>query len=144
MVYYRTHVKPIIQYGVLVYGCTAFATLDPIHQLQKTNMKSIILPKFASVGHFMMTYRIVTVHELHVFELVKFILSSMAGRHLSSLLNSVLTFASECLYELRISSRLKTVLPLTKCKAGKFSHIEYHCCTINFYIGRFSRRQVTF
>ena len=30
MVYYRTHVKPIIQYGVLVYGCTAFASHDDI------------------------------------------------------------------------------------------------------------------
>ena len=122
LVYYRTHVKPIIQYGVLVYACTVFGNLGPIHHLQKRIIRSIcFLPKFASVDHFMVTNKIATVYELHVFELVKFILSSIAGRHQSNLLNSVLSFASESSYELRINTGLKAVLPLTKSKAGKLS-----------------------
>ena len=41
MVHYRSHVKPIRQYGVSVYGCTAFGNFDPIHQLQKRIMRRI-------------------------------------------------------------------------------------------------------
>ena len=45
----------------------------------------------------------------------------MAGRHPSSLLSSVLSFASERLYEFRTNTGLSAVLPLTKSEAGKLS-----------------------
>ena len=41
MVYYRTYVKPILQYRVLNCGCTVFGSLDPFHQLQKSIMRCI-------------------------------------------------------------------------------------------------------
>ena len=53
-------------------------------------MKTICLANFAGVDHFMMTNKTETVHELHAFKGVKFILSSMVGRHPSSLLYSTL------------------------------------------------------
>ena len=59
----------------------------------------------------MMTNEIATVNELHAFELVKFILLSMAGCHPSSLLGSILSFASESLYEFRTNTGLRNVLP---------------------------------
>ena len=35
LVYYKTHVKPIIQYGVLMYGGTMYSNLQPISKMQK-------------------------------------------------------------------------------------------------------------
>ena len=35
LIYYKLHVKPIIQYGVLLYGCTSFSALQPIMILQR-------------------------------------------------------------------------------------------------------------
>ena len=32
--YYRTHVKPIVQYGVLVYACTAYSNLNENFKVQ--------------------------------------------------------------------------------------------------------------
>ena len=43
--YYRNVVCPIIQYGVLVYGCCSFSSLSPIHQLQKRIIKVIYFRK---------------------------------------------------------------------------------------------------
>ena len=34
LVYYKLHVNPLIQYGVLIYGCTSFSILSPIYPLQ--------------------------------------------------------------------------------------------------------------
>ena len=31
--FYDTNIKPIIQYGILVYGCTSLNALKPIHIL---------------------------------------------------------------------------------------------------------------
>ena len=35
MQYYKTNVQPIIQYGILVYGCCSFSSLKPLLILQK-------------------------------------------------------------------------------------------------------------
>ena len=40
--YYNSHVKPIIQYGVLVYGCTASNNLLPILRQQKKVFRIIL------------------------------------------------------------------------------------------------------
>ena len=39
MQYYKTNVQPIIQYGILVYGCCSFSSLKPILTLQKKNIE---------------------------------------------------------------------------------------------------------
>ena len=33
--FYSSNIKPIIQYGVLIYGCVSFAALKPLVLLQK-------------------------------------------------------------------------------------------------------------
>ena len=59
--YYKLHVKPIIQYGVLLYGCTSYSALQPIMILQRRLIRSIFrLPKFASVKDLMIEYEINT------------------------------------------------------------------------------------
>ena len=52
--FYETHVNPIVQYGVLIYGCTSYWNLDPVLKIQKRKVRSIcFLPKYASVHQSM-------------------------------------------------------------------------------------------
>ena len=76
------------------------------------------LPKFGSIDHSMKPYKIATVYELHAFELVKLYLSSKAGRHPSTFYAPSSAWPPK-VYELRISTGVKAVLPHTKSKAGK-------------------------
>ena len=41
LIYYRTYVKPNVQYGVLVYGCTAYSNLHEIFNVQKRIIRSL-------------------------------------------------------------------------------------------------------
>ena len=44
LVYYKLHVNPLIQDGVLVYSCTSFSIFSPIYTLQKKNFAKYVLP----------------------------------------------------------------------------------------------------
>ena len=69
LIYYRTYVKPIVQYGVLVDGCTAYSNL---HE----SIRSIcFLPKYANVTDYMTEHELPAVYELHIYELFKFVLT---------------------------------------------------------------------
>ena len=39
--YYKSVINPIMQYGILVYGCCTFSSLVVVHQLQKKILKFI-------------------------------------------------------------------------------------------------------
>ena len=43
--YYKTNVSSIIQYGILVYGCSSYSNLLPIYNLQKKILKLIYFRK---------------------------------------------------------------------------------------------------
>ena len=45
MNYYKTNVVPIIQYGILVFGCCSYKALEPIFILQKKSLKMIYFRK---------------------------------------------------------------------------------------------------
>ena len=80
--YYKTHVNPIIQYEVLIYGCTAYSNLDPVVKIQKRSIRNIhFLPKYASVSDYMGANELPSVYELHVYELLKFIVKSIRCEH---------------------------------------------------------------
>ena len=65
LMYYKLHIKPTIQYGILVYGCTAYSSLQPIMRLQKRILRSIFfLSKFESVRDLMIHHGLTTVYEL--------------------------------------------------------------------------------
>ena len=82
LVYYKLHVNPLIQYGVLIYGCTSFSILSPIYTLQKKILRTMFfLEKFASVDSLMIKNELPTVHEFHVYELSKFIVASLSIGH---------------------------------------------------------------
>ena len=76
--YYKKHVNSIIQYRVLIYGCTAYSNIDPVLKIQKRIIRNIyFLPKYASGSDYMVTNELPTVCELHVYELLKFIIESI-------------------------------------------------------------------
>ena len=90
--YYRTHVKPIVQYGVLVYACTAYCNLNEIFKDQKRIIRSIcFLPKNASVSDLMYQNELPTDYELHVYELLNIVLCCIRQKHSHDFLNSFST-----------------------------------------------------
>ena len=64
---------------------------------------------------------VATVHELHLYELVKFILTSICLSHSAPMLNQILTLDSETSYMLRVPSQTKAVVPFVKSKIGEHS-----------------------
>ena len=90
--YYNYNIQPIIQYGLLVYGCTSINALNPIHMLQKKIMRLIFyIKKYDSITDHFYSSGILTVHELYVHELLKFCLQSVNEMHSTVFLNSFFT-----------------------------------------------------
>ena len=76
--YYKSVICPIIQYGILVYGCSSFTSLAPIHLLQKKILKLIYFKnRFDQSEDLFCANKILTVFELHVYELLKFVLNRL-------------------------------------------------------------------
>ena len=76
--YYFCNVKPIVQYGILVYGCTSFTVLEPILVMQRKIIRLIYFKsKLESVSKVFEDKKILTVHELYVYELIKFVCRSV-------------------------------------------------------------------
>ena len=106
LIYYKIHVKPVVQYGVLLYGCTAYLSLDPVFRIQKRIMRNIFnLPKFASVKDLMIEHDVAIVYELHVYELFKFIVDCLRQDHSVDKQNNILKLVPERRYEFRSSSQ---------------------------------------
>lgn len=78
--YYDVYMKPVITYGILVYGATRYNFLKKILLLQKKAIRLInFLKRNASTHEIFFEKRILTVHELFVYELLKFVV--MAKRN---------------------------------------------------------------
>ena len=91
--YYSSNIKPIIQYGLLVYGCVSYRTLEPILKMQKKNLRLILFLKYRqSVSEYFDNLNILTVHELYFYELLKFVLRPLKKLHTNDYLNSLYEF----------------------------------------------------
>ena len=103
LLYYKLLVKPVVQYGVLLYGCTAYLSLE--FRIQKRIMRNISnLPKFASVKDLMIEHDVAFVYELHVYNLFMIIVDCLRQDHSVDILNNILELVSERGYEFRSSS----------------------------------------
>ena len=77
-----SNIKPIIQYGLLIYGCVSFNALQPLVLLQKNFLRLILFRKSTeNVTHFFEKYKVLTAHELHIYELLKFVMKSINKMH---------------------------------------------------------------
>ncbi len=91
--YYSSNIKPIIQYGLLAYGCASYRTLEPILIMQKKIVRVILFSKIReSVVEYFEKMKISTVHELYVYELLKFVLRSLNRLHRDEYLNNMYEF----------------------------------------------------
>ena len=79
LVFYSSNIKPIIQYGVLIYGCVSFTALQSLVLLQKKTLRLIFLWK----------YKVLTAHELHIYALLKFVMKSINKIHTDTYLNEL-------------------------------------------------------
>ena len=76
--FYFCNVKPIVQYGILVYGCTSFTVLEPILAMQRKILQLIYFKsKHESVSKVFEDLKILAVQELYVYELIKFVCKSV-------------------------------------------------------------------
>ena len=65
--YYKSNIEPIIQYGILVYGCCKYTSLLPILMMQKKILKFIYFRKrHDSSDDLFIQNGILTVFELHL------------------------------------------------------------------------------
>ena len=120
LTYYRTHVKPIVQYGVPVHGCTAYSNLHEIFKVQKRIIQSIcFLSKYANVTDYVTENELPTAYELHIFELFEFVLTCIREEHSRKSLNELLT-PQNCIYCLRSVARLESSGPCGNTK--KLNH----------------------
>ena len=71
---------PIIQYGILVYGCCGYSCLNPIFSLQKKILKFVYFRNRRDhCNDIFFSNEILIVYELHLYELLEFVLRSVAG-----------------------------------------------------------------
>ena len=91
--YYRSNSNPVLQYGVLIYGCCSYSSLTPLFLLQKRILKFIYFRKRTdSSEDIFADNKILSVYELHIFELLKFVLKSSNNFHSDEFLNSIITY----------------------------------------------------
>ena len=123
LAYYRSNINPIIQYGVLVYGCCSYTSLVPIYVMQKKILKFMFFRKSRdSCNDIFFENNILTVYELHLYELLKFVLKSIIGAHVQDYLNNMFTFKDT--RQTRLSKFQCLDEPLLKRKIERYS-IKY-------------------
>jgi hypothetical protein len=78
LLFYNCYAKPVIQYGLLVYGCTCKGKLKPIQILQKRFLRTVLrLRRMEHVSDKFEEYPILTVYELYVYELLKHLVNTL-------------------------------------------------------------------
>ena len=115
--YYEASVKPLIQYGVLIYGCTNFSNLCDIEKLQRKIFRLIFFKLFKdSISPILLKHGVLTVQELYVYELLNLVLRSVLSLHSESYLNNNFTFKNQDVYLTRRSSTGVMAMPVAKNK----------------------------
>ena len=67
--YYNFFVQPIIQNGLVVYGCNSYNNLEPILKLRKKNLNFIYFRnRRESCSDIFEKSQILTIYELHLYE----------------------------------------------------------------------------
>ena len=119
--YYEANVRPLIQYGVLIYGCTSFSSLCDIEKLQRKIFRLNFFKRFKdSISPILLKHGVLTVHELYVYELLKFVLRSVLSLHSESYFNNIFTFKNQDAYLTRSSTGVMA-MPAAKKKFQRVS-----------------------
>ena len=120
--FYNSYIKPVIQYGILVYGCTSVNALKPLITAQKRIIRSInFRPPQTHTYSLYGRDNILTVCELHAYELVKFVMKSLGDKHRSSSLNAMFILNTGTRRITRRQKRGLLNVTLTRTKVGRCS-----------------------
>ena len=88
-----SNVIHFIHYGVLVYGCYSYSSLLPLFMLQKEVLKFISFRrKSDSCSDLLLKNGFLSVYELHIYELLKFVLKSVGNFHSDGYCNEMFQF----------------------------------------------------
>ena len=94
--FHRSNIITTIQHGILVYDCCRFSSLIPTFMLQKMILKLICFRKRGDHSEdFFVKNQQLTMHELHVYELLKFVLRSINNLHSEDFLNNLFSFENQ-------------------------------------------------
>ena len=75
---YKLYVQPVLQYGVLIYGCAGKSELKQLKWSQNHIIRIIVgLKKFSGVRDVREKYKLLTLIELHLYELLKLMSKSL-------------------------------------------------------------------
>ena len=75
---YKIYVQPVLQYGVLIYGCAGKSELKQLNSSQNHIIRIIFgLKKFSSVRDVREKYKLLTPMDLHLYELLKLMSKSL-------------------------------------------------------------------
>ena len=76
--FYNVYIKPRIQYGILIYGCANKTDLNKIKILQNKFLRAISFKRSTeSVDSLYIKYKILDIFNLHIYDLLKFVLRSI-------------------------------------------------------------------
>ena len=90
--YYNFYVKPVLQYGLLVYGGNSFSNLDQLSVFQRKFIRLCLFKKpTANVEQDFIDNNILTITQLYFYDLIKFSLRSVRCELPSHLLNNLYT-----------------------------------------------------
>ena len=86
--YYNFYIKPVIQYGILVYGGNSLKNLDSLSVFQRKFVRLCVFKKrSANVEQDFIRNNVLTVTQLYFYELIKFVFRSLRKELPSDFLN---------------------------------------------------------
>ena len=98
--FYKVFAKPVISYGLLVYGCTNKKRLTRINTCRRKILRFIFYRKRTdSLQHYYRKHKILTVFDLHFLEILKETVEEIAKRSPCSFID--LENVSSCKYNTR-------------------------------------------
>ena len=93
--YYNFYVKPVLQYGLLIYGGNSFPNFDKLSVCQRKMIRYILFKKRnASIKTDMIKHNVLSLTQLYFYDLIKFALRSVRKELSSEFLNNLYTRAN--------------------------------------------------
>ena len=93
--YYNFCVKPVLQYGLLIYGRISFSNLDKSSVYQRKMIRLILFEKRkASIETDMNKHNVLSLTQLYFYDLVKIALRSVRKELSAEFLNNLYTRAT--------------------------------------------------
>ena len=108
------YVKPVIQYGILVYGGTYFGKLEKISVLQRKFFRLLFFKRYTdNIDAELYMNNVLTLKQLYFYELVKFALRSIRKELATEDTNNMFV-TNEHTRNTRCALHSKYILPLAK------------------------------